>query len=112
MTEERRERALKLLEAAVAAHGSFAAVAKLLGLNRATISTVARRCYPGDDAKVLARVLEQFDQIACPYLRRPMAPEECRSVWSGATPSHDPALLAHRRACRSCPHKGDGHAHS
>lgn len=110
MTEQERQRAEALLDAAVAEYRTYTAVAALLGYDRATVSTVHRGCYPGDAANVLAAVLARFDRIECPYWQRSIAQDECRAVWEGATPSHDPAALAHRRVCRTCAHRtGGGH---
>jgi hypothetical protein len=111
MDNATREHAYALLEKAVIEHKSFAAVAKLLGINRATVSTVARRCYPGDDTNVLRRVLGHFDRFVCPHLRAPLTPDECRGYWSGAAPSHNPLKMEHWRACRSCSHRGGTDAH-
>lgn len=111
MDRATRERAYKLLFDAVMEHKSYAAVARQLGVNRATVSTVARRCYPGDPDHVLARVLARFDRIDCPYLRAPLTADECRSYWSLPAPSHNPLKMEHWRACRGCQHRGGADAH-
>lgn len=109
MTALERQRAMQLLNAALVQHRTYTALGTLLGYDRATVSTVHRGCYPGDATNVLVAVLAQFDRIQCPYLRQALTQTDCRAVWSGPTPSHDPAALAHRRACRVCEHRGGGH---
>jgi len=81
------------------------AVAVRLGYKRARLSQVMNGLMPNARPdKIAARVLEMFDRWTCPYLNAEIVAEECRSIHAGATPSHDPARLAHRRVCRSCEH--------
>ena len=108
MTEDERQTATTLLEAACQ-ETSNADVAKKLGYSRGAISCVRRGCYAGDADKVLAKALDVFGRVSCPYLRREITQNECRAVLGSATPSHDPAALAHRRACRSCAYQIGGH---
>lgn len=104
LTELERQQARELLETACR-ETSNQAVAQRLGYSRGAISCVRRGVYQGEPDQVLAHALEVFGRIPCPYLRRDLTQDECRAVWGGPTPSHDPAALAHRRACRVCIHK-------
>jgi len=79
MTEEERQTAATLLETACQ-ETSNAEVAKKLGYSRGAISCVRRGCYAGDADKVLAKALEIFGRVSCPYLRREITQSECRAV--------------------------------
>lgn len=84
---------------------SVTAVAARLGYGRARISQVVNGLMPNASPdKIAACVLEMFDRWTCPYLNAEIVAEECRAIHAGATPSHDPARLAHRRVCRTCAH--------
>ncbi|HWP00028.1 MAG TPA: hypothetical protein VNL74_05295 [Methylococcus sp.] len=106
LTEMQRRRARDLLEQALAKYGSYQAIASLLGISRAAVSTVRRGVYPGDDTNVLRAVLRRFSRVECPYLKRDLDPDECRSIHSAPAPSHNPLKMEHWRACRGCPHRG------
>lgn len=105
MDEVTRVRAYALLDEAVAEHKSYAAVATMLGLSRAAVSTVARRCYPGNDAKVLRRVIEYFSRHHCPHLRDMVSADDCRRHGFGKAPTHNPMKMDHWRVCQGCPNK-------
>lgn len=110
-----QERWFELLRQAVE-ESSVTAVAGRLSegyertYSRPAISQILHGIYRGKPDRIAARVLEVMDRWPCPYLNAEISAEECRAVHSGPTPSHDPARLAHRRTCRTCSHKGDGHA--
>ena len=100
------ERWFQLLKDACEAT-SVTAVAAKLGYGRARVSQVLN----GIDAngakpdKVAAKVLALYDRWTCPYLNAEITGEECKETHSGQTPTHDPAKLAQRRTCRTCPHR-------
>ena len=102
---------LDILRHAVRDHGSITAVSRLLcGGNslRPALSMALSGKYFGDAARLEKLVRGHFERVECPYLHSALPVAECRAVWSGPTPTHDPAQLAHRRACRTCPHKPQG----
>lgn len=89
-------------------NGNISAVSRLLvGSNsKRPALSMALRGQPFGDAKALGTLIcERFDRVTCPHLKAEMPIADCRATWSGPTPTHDPAQLAHRRACRICPHK-------
>lgn len=101
------ERWYLLLDAAVKESG-VTSVAARIGYQRSRISQVIHGLSLAKPDKVAARVLELFDRWPCPYLNAEIVAEECRSIYGGETPSHNPALLAHRRSCRACTHNTQG----
>ena len=106
------ERWFALLKQAVA-KSSVTAVARRLSegferpYSRPAISQILHGNYIGKPDRIAARVLEVMDCWPCPYLNSEISAEKCRAVHAGPAPSHDPVRLAHRRACRACPYKGD-----
>lgn len=107
------ERWFKMLQEAVA-ESSVTAVAKRLSVgfedkpySRPAISQILHGIYRGKPDRIAARVLHVLDRWSCPYLNADISADDCHAVHSTPTPSHDPSRLAHRRACRTCPHKGD-----
>jgi hypothetical protein len=102
----------KLLQAAVQAPSSITAVAAKLGYGRPAISQVINGIYAGKPDKIAAKVMELMDRWECPYLNTEIVAEDCRSVHTGPTPSHDPARLAQRRVCRTCKHNSKGESHA
>lgn len=99
----KKERWYTLLQEAVR-ESSVTAVAARLGYQRSRISQVINGLSKAKPDKVAARVMELFDRWTCPYLNAEIVAEECRDIHAGATPSHNPARLAQRRACRTCNH--------
>lgn len=108
-----QERWFQLLSQAVA-ESTVTSVAKRLSAgyakpySRPAISQIMNGIYIGKPDRIAARVLEVMDRWNCPYLNSDISAEDCRAVHSGATPSHDPARLAHRRVCRTCTHNNQG----
>lgn len=108
----KNERWFQLLQAAVK-ESSVTAVASRMSAgysrtySRPAISQILNGIYIGKPDRIAARVMEVFDRWPCPYLNADIRADECKSVHSGPTPSHDPAKLSHRRVCRTCPRKGD-----
>jgi hypothetical protein len=99
-----QERWFKLLQEAIA-QSSITAVAAKLGYGRSRISQVMNGLMlNAKPDKIAARVLDVLDRWECPYLNTEIVAAECRSIHAGDTPSHNPALLAHRRVCRTCAH--------
>jgi hypothetical protein len=76
--------------------------------SRPTISQIIHGIYLGKPDKIAARVMAVLDKWPCPYMNTDISGEDCRAVYSGETPSHDPARLAHRRMCRTCKHNEGG----
>jgi hypothetical protein len=98
-----QERWYKLLVEATQEKGSsITAVAAKLGYGRAAISQVINGISIAKPDRIAAAVLTLYDRWNCPYLNAEIVAEECREIHAGATPSHNPALLAHRRSCRAC----------
>ena len=105
------ERWFKLLQQAIKESSVTAVAARLSAgfaktYSRPTISQIMNGTYLGKPNKVAERVLEVMDRWICPYLNTDITAEDCRAMHAGATPSHDPASLSHRRMCRTCKHKG------
>lgn len=98
------ERWFKLLAGAVKAT-SKQAVGDRIGKSRTAISLVMSGKYPANTKRIAAKVLAVLDCWHCPYLGADINAGDCLSIYSGPTPSHDPARLAHRRVCRTCIHK-------
>lgn len=100
---------ITILRQAVADHGgNISAVSRLLcgtERKRPALSMALRGEYFGDEAGLEKLVRDRFERVACTYLKAELPIADCRAVWSGPTPTHDPAQLAHRRACRNCQHK-------
>ena len=100
----KNERWFTVLLDAVATHGSKKAVSERLGISRSQVSSVINGPYKADTKHIAAKVMAILDRWHCPYLNTDITAEECLSVHSGQTPSHDPMRLAHRRMCRTCSH--------
>lgn len=102
-----QERWFRLLREA-ADSTSITGVALRIGMSRAAVSLVLSGKYPADPVRLAGRVMAVLDRWPCPYLGADISADDCRAVHACATPSHDPARLAHRRVCRSCIHKTQG----
>ena len=100
----KNERWFQVLLEAVETHGSKYAVSKLLGVSRSQVSTVINGPYKASTKHIASKVMAILDRWHCPYLNADITAEDCKSVYSGETPSHDPARLAHRRMCWTCSH--------
>lgn len=100
----KNERWFKVLLDSVATYGSKKAVSERLGISRSQVSSVINGPYKADTKHIAAKVMAILDRWHCPYLGADITAEECFSIHSGPTPSHDPARLAHRRMCRTCQH--------
>jgi len=98
-----QERWFELLAEAVAKSNKNM-VAQQIGMSRTAISLVMSGKYTASTKRVAIKVLAALDRWACPYLGADITSDACNAVHAGATPSHDPAQLAHRRMCRSCQH--------
>lgn len=100
------ERWYQLLVAACKAKGSsVTAVAAKLGYGRPRISQVLNGIAIAKPDEVAKAVIKLYDRWECPYLNTEITGEDCHTVHSGPTPSHDPARLSHRRVCRGCTHR-------
>lgn len=94
---------LELLKAEVERVG-MQAVAARLGYSRTTVSLVARGKYPGDPERCLARVMEVFGRVQCPYLGEELSGPTCRTYATRSAPTYNPMQLQHWKACQQCPH--------
>ncbi|MBL8499581.1 MAG: helix-turn-helix domain-containing protein [Nitrosomonas sp.] len=84
--------------------GGIKKVAEQLGVSRSTVSLILSGQYIASHEHVAKKVLDVLTRVHCPYLNAEITAQECVSVHSGETPSHDPMRLAHRRMCRTCSH--------
>ncbi|MFZ6644450.1 hypothetical protein ACO0LO_01935 [Undibacterium sp. TJN25] len=101
---------LELIRAA-AAQTSNAAVARLLGYSRTSVSLALKGAYPGGTAKLAAKALEVLEPpvIAdCPYQAKQIPIEVCRELSSRRAPTHNPTLMGQWRACQQCQNKCKG----
>ena len=108
-SQQRRELALQLLTAAVAAAGrkGKAAVAMHLGYGRALISRVLSPNDPLQLSDKLAdRIIDRFHVIPrCPATDQEQPRSECMRLSRGAAPMHNPLSMRIWRACQTCPNK-------
>lgn len=96
--------ALELLRAKVA-ESNCTRVAAAIGYARTSVSLLVNGRYPGNPRKLLDAVVRVYGRVACPYLGREIAPEECRDHALRPSPTHNPMLMRHWRACQGCPLK-------
>lgn len=92
---------LTLLRRAVDEAGSRAAVARELGVSRTAVSLLLSGAYPGDPARMAARVMNRYARVDCPHTGHPVTPEHCRRL-AGPVPTSSPAALRQWRACQTC----------
>lgn len=107
--ETKRQQAMALLTAAVAAagKGGKAAVASRLGYGRALLSRVLSPNDPLEMSEALAdRVIDRFCVIPdCPATHQPQPRNECRRLNQSGAPMHNPLSMRIWRVCQTCPHK-------
>ena len=107
--QQRRELALQLLTAAVAAAGTKgkAAVAIQLGYSRPLISRVLSPNAPLELSDKLAdRIIDRFHVIPeCPATLQKQPRSECLRLSRGAAPMHNPLSMRIWRTCQTCPNK-------
>ncbi len=87
-----------------AAQTSIAAAARKLGYSRTAVSLALAGKYPGDTAKLAARVLAVLGRVECPHLGFAVTPTRCADA-SGVMPTSSPGDLRLWRACQACPNK-------
>lgn len=93
------------LLAAEVARSNMTRAAERIGMNRATVSTALRNCYPATStAGVERRVLEVLGQLACPALEQTITLVQCQSFCERPAPTHNPHAMHHWRACQHCQH--------
>ncbi len=99
---------LDLLRDAVAAHGSQAVVAKMLGYSSGAISLVLSGRYPGQLDNVLTRVEEVFGTrtVSCPVLGE-ITVGRCATERRTPFSTANPIRVRLGRACRCCPNNPD-----
>jgi DNA-binding transcriptional regulator YdaS (Cro superfamily) len=93
-----------LLEQAVKA-SNRAAVARVLGVSRAAVSTLLSGRYQGQTTRMAARVIAAFGDgsVHCPHLDAPLRVPECRAWFTREQPTSQAAAMKHWLACRTCP---------
>lgn len=95
---------VRLLDAEVA-RSNMTAAAKRIGMNRATVSTALRNCYPAaSTAGVERRVMEALGQLDCPALDNSITVIQCQNFRERPAPTHNPTAMQHWKACQQCPH--------
>lgn len=78
-------------------------VAELLGVSRPLVSRVMNGSLPASAAFV-DRVAMHLMQVPCPYLQRPIPPQDCHTYSQRTYAQVNQFEVEHWRACRSCPH--------
>ena len=86
------------------ARTSITAAAHRIGYSRTAVSLALAGKYPGDPAKVAAKVLEVLGTVECPHLGFAVTAARCADA-SGQMPTSSPGDLRLWRACQGCPHK-------
>ncbi|BFN29465.1 hypothetical protein PSCT_01189 [Pseudomonas sp. SCT] len=95
---------VRLLDAEVA-RSNMTAAAKRIGMNRATVSTVLRNCYPSlSTAGVERRVMDALGRLECPALEATITVVQCQAFREKPAPTHNPLAMQHWKACQHCPH--------
>jgi hypothetical protein len=89
-----------------ASRTSIGQAAAVVQYSRTTVSQVLDGKYPGDLAKVEAKVLAALDApVACPYLQLQLPAARCRQFSERPAPMHNPFQMIHWKACSQCQNK-------
>jgi len=95
--------ARELLEAAVERMGSVAAVARVLGYGRSSISLALAGKYIGDTGKIRIAIFERLrGSVDCPHLGMELTAGDCASFRERGIPTSSPAQIKHWQACQMC----------
>ena len=78
-------------------------VALRLGVSRPYVSRITTGHIPQASAKFIARVVEVYQRVDCPYLDHSLSPQECRRYAGRSYAAIAQPEVAHWRACRACP---------
>lgn len=104
--EQLDDEAMDVLTARLAYHkGSRSALARELEFSRSGISQALDRNYPGNTARLRARIMERLSaMIACPHLEAEISPAACRAFRERplTAASGSPSDVRHWQACRVC----------
>lgn len=93
------------LLAAEVARSNMTIAARRIGMNRATVSTVLRNCYPSQStAGVERRVMDALGRLDCPAQGATVTAAECQAFREKPAPTHNPMAMQHWRACQHCTH--------
>lgn len=84
---------------------SCRAVADKLGYSLTSISLVLSGKYNGGTGKIAEKVLKVYGEIKCPHLLQTITLQACIDYANSPAPTHNPAKMAHWRACRNCPRR-------
>ncbi len=87
------------------ARTSIRKTAARLGVCPATISLALRDQYPASHEQLALRVMRMVKERHCPYLHKPIPPEQCAATCTAPAPIHNPAKMAHWKVCAQCEHK-------
>lgn len=91
------------LLAAEVERSNMTVAARRIGMNRATVSTALRNCYPSNStAGVERRVLDALGQLDCPALESTITLIQCQTFRERPAPTHNPMAMQHWRACQHC----------
>lgn len=83
--------------------GNNKAAADLIGINRASVSTLLANKYPAGLDKMERKIMAFCAGIECPQLG-PIDRADCQNNRERPFMSSNPQRIALYRACRSCPH--------
>ena len=78
-------------------------VAERMGVSRPYVSRVLSGSMDPVPDKFTDRVLATFARIDCPYLKTPLAPQECSRYARRSYSAITAAEVPHFRACKKCP---------
>ncbi len=101
---------IQLLRAQVAKGKSISQIARETEMARPSVSMLLSGSYPAQSldlvtAKHAARVYALYrDQVLCPFLRRGLSPDACRTLAAAPMSTSDPEQISQYRACRRCQH--------
>lgn len=94
---------VRLLDAEVA-RSNMTVAARRIGMNRSTVSTILRNCYPArSTAGVERKVLDALGKLQCPALDETITLIQCQAFRERPAPTHNPVAMQHWKACQHCP---------
>lgn len=83
---------------------SFQAIATRIGVSKAAVVLWFNGKYPAKGTAIEARIIAQYDTVACPYLGQTISLRACAEYHSKPIPTSSPSALSHWRACKQCPY--------
>lgn len=91
---------------AIAAHPERqAGVAAQIGVCRPYITRVLSGSIPIPSPRFIRKVAAAYQRVPCPYLQRPIEPEQCRAHAARSYAQCSQFEVMHWKACRRCPVK-------